>query len=637
MKPGPAFGAQPRAHAMPRFPQRPAPDSASRVARRGAPARKAAPAALRYHVRMQQLHAHVYDVELEVRHPDAAGQELWLPVWIPGSYLVREFARHVLQLRAFSSHGELPVRKVAKNRWRVDPCDGALRVQWSVYAHDASVRAAWLDPWRGFFNPCSMLLAAAGFESAEHELHIEPPPAPLRWSVATTLPARKVDAQGFGVYAARDYQQLIDHPVSCGEQLRVVFRACGTPHEMVIEHAPRLRGQVDESRLRADLKRICEAQIALFEPDAPRAPFKRYAFLLAPSPSGWGGLEHADSSALICAEADLPHPRDGADPGAGYRRLLGLCSHEYFHAWNVKRLRPQALVPPDLQRENLTGLLWLFEGFTSYYDDLMLRRAGLIDARQYLQLLADAMRAVRATPGRHLQSLQEASFDAWIKFYRPDENTPNATVSYYTLGGLFALALDLQLRSRGKGSLDDVMRLLWRRYGRADAPLREQGVPEDALPALVREACGLDLRSWFARHVSGRDELPLPRLLTAFGVRCSHAAPDAADALGLRLDGGSNWPLLRFVRSGSWAEQAGLCAGDVLVAVNDMQASLAALARLHRRSEPGQAWSAHVMRDGRLLQLQAPLPRPSPGPLQLELAPAPGARALRLRRAWLGA
>ncbi|MDE2120433.1 MAG: M61 family metallopeptidase [Betaproteobacteria bacterium] len=610
--------------------------ASTRSAVRRPRARRAGHAPLRYRVRMRQLHAHVFDVELELDHPDPAGQELWLPVWIPGSYLVREFSRHVLQVRALGDGGELKVRKTAKNRWRVAPCGGRLRLSWSVYAHDASVRTAWLDPSRGFFNFSSLLLAAAGFEHLEHEVRIDPPPAPLRWSVATTLPARSVDDRGFGVYAAPDYQRLIDHPVSCGEQLRVDFRACGTPHAMVIEHASRLQGQVDERRLRQDLQRICEAQIALFEPETRRAPFRRYAFLLAPSPQGWGGLEHGDSSALICAETDLPHPRDGADPGPGYRRLLGLCSHEYFHAWNVKRIRPEALSPPDLQRENLTGLLWLFEGFTSYYDDLMLRRTGLISAEQYLQLLADAMCAVQATPGRHLQSLDEASFDAWIKFYRPDENTPNATVSYYTLGGLFALALDLHLRSRGKGSLDDVMRLLWQRYGRADAPLREQGVAEDALPALVREACGVDVRAWFARHVHGREELPLARLLAGVGVHCEHAAAEAPDALGLRLDGAGPWPQLRYVRTGSWAEQAGLCAGDVLVAVNDQQASQAALARQYRRSEPGQAWSAHAMRDGRLLHLQAPLPQAPAGPVKLRVAERPTARALGLRHAWLG-
>ena len=613
----------------PRSPRRPTASPSP-----GACARERAP--LRYRVRMQQLHAHVFDVELDIEHPDPAGQELWLPVWIPGSYLVREFARHLLQLRAHCGDAEVAVRKTAKNRWRVAACAGPLRLHWQVYAHDASVRAAWLDPSRAFFNFSSLLLAAAGMEQRRHEVRIEAPPLP-RWTLATTLPARQVDARGFGVYAAASYEQLIDHPVSCGEQLELAFRAGGTAHRMVIEHAQRLRGQVDERRLRADLRRICQAQIELFEPQTRRPPFSRYAFLLTPAPDGWGGLEHADSSALICSEAELPHPRDGADADAGYRRLLGLCSHEYFHAWNVKRIRPQAFSPLDLEKENLTGLLWLFEGFTSYYDDLMLRRCGLIGAAQYLELLGASMRAVQATPGRHVQSLREASFDAWIKFYRPDPNTPNVTVSYYTLGSLFALALDLHLRSRGHGSLDEVMRLLWRRYGRADAPLREQGVPEDALPGIVREACGVDVRRWFERHVDGREPLPLPALLRRFGVRVGHAAPRAADSLGLRLEGEANWPRVLHVRRDGWAEQAGLCAGDTLVALNEQQASLQALNRQYARSASGDSWCLHVMRDGRLLRLQAALPPPAPGPLQLQLAERPGAGARSLRQDWLAA
>ncbi len=614
----------------------PATPPAPRKARsRRAPSPPACP--LRYRVRMQQVHAHVFDLELDIEHPDSGGQELWLPVWIPGSYLVREFARHVLQVRARCGERALAVDKTAKNRWRVAPCAGPLRVQWQVWAHDASVRTAWLDPSRAFFNFSSLLLAVAGSEQREHAVHIEPPPAPLRWQLATTLPAVRVDDRGFGLYAAPSYERLIDHPVSCGDQLRLRFRACGTPHQMVIEHAARLRGQVDERRLCADLRKICEAQAALFEPRKPRPPFRRYAFLLSPSPGGWGGLEHADSCALICSEDDLPHPRDGADAGAGYRRLLGLCSHEYFHGWNVKRIRPQAFAALDLERENLSGMLWLFEGFTSYYDDLVLRRCGLLEAQQYLDLLAASIRSVQAAPGQQLQSLREASFDAWIKFYRPDANTPNATVNYYTQGSLFALALDLHLRSRGKGSLDEVMRLLWQRYGRDDAPLRAQGVPEDALPQLVREACGIDVRAWFARHVDGREALPLQRLLARFGVRCSRAAPQPVDALGLRLEGGAEWPRVAYVRSGSWAEQAGLSPGDVLVAINERQSVPGALARQYARAAPGQPWVAHVMRDSRLLRLQAALPPPPQGPLQLQVAARPSAQALRLRTAWLGA
>ncbi|MHB1690479.1 MAG: M61 family metallopeptidase [Thiomonas sp.] len=593
-----------------------------------------------YSVRMDDMRAHLFAVELRLATPDPQGQEFWLPVWIPGSYLVREFARHVLRVEARCQGKPVALRKVAKNRWRAAPCRGPLQLSWTVYARDASVRTAWLDATRAFFNPSSLLLAAAGWEAKPHALHILPPASQPDWSVATTLPAAQVDARGFGLYQASDYDRLIDHPVEMGRLLRLQFRAHGTPHEMVIAHADRLRGEVDTKRLRADLKSICETEIALFEPERPRAPFKRYAFLLAPTASGYGGLEHADCTALICAESDLPHPRDGAERSAGYRQFLGLCSHEYFHAWNVKRIRPQALTPYDLERENTTGLLWLFEGFTSYYDDLILRRAGLIEPQQYLDLLARAINAVQATPGRQVQSLADASFDAWIKFYRPDENTANATVSYYTLGGLFALALDLTLRSRSQTTLDDVMRLLWQRYGRDDASLHGQGVPEDALPALVREVSGLDLRGLFARHVHGRDELPLKRLLASVGVRWSQGKPDALSSLGLRLDDAQGWPQVRQVLAGGWAEQAGLAPGDILLAINGQRASPEQLKRLHARGRAGDAWQAHVMRDARLMQLQAmlpaPGPAPAPGPVALSVAPAAAAGAALRRKRWLG-
>ncbi len=590
-----------------------------------------------YTVRMDDARTHLFAMTLELTEPDPEGQEFWLPVWIPGSYLVREFARHVLSVAAHCHDQAVAVRKVAKNRWRAAPCKGTLQLSWTVYARDASVRTAYLDNTRGFFNPSSLLLAAAGREAGPHRVRIMPPKSQPAWSVATTLPAVQVDKRGFGLYQASDYDRLVDHPVEMGHLLRLQFRAHGTPHEMVIAHADRLAGEVDTRTLQADLQRICEAEIALFEPQRPSAPFKRYTFLVAPTASGYGGLEHADCTALICAESDLPHAGDSTSRSAGYRQFLGLCSHEYFHAWNVKRIRPQALTPYDLERENLTGLLWLFEGFTSYYDDLILLRAGLLTPQQYLDLLARAINAVQATPGRLVQSLAEASFDAWIKFYRPDENTANVTISYYTLGGLFALTLDLTLRHRSKTTLDDVMRLLWQRYGRDDAPLRSQGVPEDALPDLVREVSSLDLRGLFNRHVEGCEELPLKRLLTTFGVRWSQGAPDALNALGLRLDDVQGWPQVRQVLAGGWAEHAGLAPGDTLLAINGQRASPEQLKRLHARARADEVWQVHAMRDACLLTLQAPLPAPVPGPVTLELAPKPLAEALSRRRHWLGA
>ena len=272
---------------------------------------------------MLARHAHRFDLALELDAPDPEGQEFWLPVWIPGSYLVREFARHVLDVRAESAGRAVRVRKLAKNRWRAAPCAGPLCLRWSVYAHDASVRTAWLDDARAFFNPSSLLLAAAGRENLTHEVRIHAPDDRPAWTVGTTMPAREVDARGFGLYGVDTYDTLIDHPVLVGDLLRVRLRAHGTPHEMIIDHADALKGQVDTRRLRTDLRSICETEIALFEPQSRRAPFARYAFLVMPMSAGYGGLEHADSTALVCSETDLPHPRD-SDRHADYRQFLGL-------------------------------------------------------------------------------------------------------------------------------------------------------------------------------------------------------------------------------------------------------------------------------------------------------------------------
>ncbi len=583
-----------------------------------------------YTVHLRQQHAHLFEVELMLPDPDPNGQELWLPVWIPGSYLVREFARHIVRIDAFSANRRVALSKVAKNRWRAAPCASALQLRWTVHAHDASVRTAFLDSARAFFNPSSLLLAVHGRERDAQLLRIVAPPQQPGWSVATTLSAVDVDAHGFGLYRARDYDALVDHPVLIGDLVRVPLRAHGTAHQIVIDQAARL--QLDRTRLRDDLRRICETTIALFEPQLRRAPFSRYAFLTMPmAAGGYGGLEHADSTALICADADLPHPRDAAGHSRGYRQFLGLCSHEYFHAWNVKRIRPAALTPYDLERENPTGLLWLFEGFTSYYDDLLLRRAGILDDAQYLQTLARTIDSALAAPGRQVQSLQQASFDAWIKHYRPDANSPNATTSYYTHGAVFALSLDLTLRSRSGATLDDVMRALWQRHGADDAP----GVAEDELPALVREVSGLDLRRMFARHVDGCAELPLRRLLAAFGVRWRHDPAEALSALGLRVDDAQGWVQVRQVLTDSWAQRAGLAPGDLLLAIDDERASIEAIRRRHARSRAGEVWRVHVMRDARLLQLHAALGAAPPGPLQLDLAPRAAALALRRRRAWL--
>lgn len=582
-----------------------------------------------YRVEIADAQAHLFRVTLTLPAP-AEQQVLSLPVWIPGSYMVREFSRHLQGLSARQGARELPLRQLRKNAWQVD-CQGraALVLSYQVYAFDPSVRAAFLDAQRGFFNATSLCLRAHGREQEPHAIELGPLPA--GWQVATAMnPAEP------GRYVAADYDELLDHPFELGAFWRGEFMAGGVPHELVVAGALPV---FDGERLLADTQRLCEAQIAFWHGRrnghaavGGTPPFTRYVFLLNAVDEGYGGLEHRASTALISARRDLPvlGQRESSE---GYVRLLGLISHEYFHTWNVKRLRPAEFAQFDYEQENYTELLWFFEGFTSYYDDLFLLRCGLIDEARYLKLMSSTLSAVLATPGRRQQSLAEASFDAWVRYYRPDENTPNSTVSYYAKGALLAWALDLSLRSSEAqpSSLDELMRLLWQRSG--GGPISEAqilaGVAELGGPARAEE-----LRHW----VHGCDELPLPALLERLGLRWNADKASLAQRLGLRLDKGGEGLLIKQVLQGSVAQAAGLSAGDELLACNGWRLRKLDEALLTLQPQAPQRLELLLARDQRMLSLglDLPLEAPADAPVRLSPADKPSARAQSLRRAWLG-
>ena len=384
--------------------------------------------AIHYTIHPKDLAAHLLEVTLTVETPDPDGQLFALPAWIPGSYMIREFARNIVQIRAESDGRKIALRKLDKHTWQAAPCSHRLTLTYDVYAWDLSVRAAHLDQTHAFFNGTSVFLCVQGQENLPHVVDIRRPDdeACKAWRVATALPELKAKRYGFGTYIAENYDELIDHPVEMGAFELATFKAHGVPHDIVITgHVPNL----DMARLTADLKKVCEAQIALFEPKTRRAPMTRYVFMALAVGEGYGGLEHRASTALICSRADLP-VQGQKKMGDGYRGFLGLCSHEYFHTWNVKRIKPAVFAPYDLRAEGYTSLLWLFEGFTSYYDDLMLVRSGVIDEAEYFKLVAKTVNGVLRGSGRTKQSVAESSFDAWTKYYRQDENSPNAIVSY---------------------------------------------------------------------------------------------------------------------------------------------------------------------------------------------------------------
>ncbi len=589
----------------------------------------------RYRIAALDPRAHLFEVGVTVDQPDSAGQCFRLPTWIPGSYLIREFARNFVTVRAQSPSGPVAIEKIAKDRWRAAPCTGPLTIVAQVHAYDLSVRTAYLDATRGYFNGTAVFLCPEGREGAPCVVEIAPPADPrfAHWRVATTLARDGAPPHGFGQYRAADYDELVDHPVETGEFALAAFRAGGVEHEIAISG----RQHADLPRLERDLARICQWQIDLFG----GAPFPRYLFGIAAVGDGYGGLEHRDSTSLLVRRDELPAP--GVEEiDDGYLNFLGLASHEYFHAWNIKRIKPAAFFPYDLARENYTRQLWAFEGITSYYDDLTLLRCGLIDAPRYLELLARTITNVLRTRGRQVQSVADSSFDAWIKFYRPDGNTPNAVISYYAKGALIACALDLVLREGGRSSLDHLMRALWARYGATAT-----GVPEDGIAQLASQLAGRDLSDFFARHVHGTEDPPLAALFAAFGVtlrlRPSAGAADKGGKalseppprswLGARV--GRDLTLAAVVPDGP-AALAGLSAGDLLVAVDGIKASTDVLDRLLRRRVPGDRLAVHAFRRDELLTVSAVLAAAPEDSCELHLDAGASADALARRNAWLG-
>lgn len=573
---------------------------------------------IRLHLEIDDLRSHHYRVTMTLPHP-APRQRLSLPAWIPGSYLVREFARHLSGLKASQGRREVALTQIDKHTWEAD-CSGrgALTLSWRVYAFDSSVRCAWLDAQRGFFNGTGVFLRAEGREADEHRVTLGA--LPEGWQVATGLPEVAP-----GEWSAPDYDALIDHPFELGAFWRGRFTACGTEHEFVVAGA--LPG-FDGERLLADTKKICEAQIRFWhgrDDGCDPPPFERYVFMLNATDDGYGGLEHRNSTALICTRRDLPR-RGDASSADGYVTLLGLISHEYFHTWNVKRLKPREFAAYELQRENYTRLLWFFEGFTSYYDDLFLVRTGLIDEARYLRLVARTANQVLGTPGRRVQSAAAASFDAWVKYYRPDENSANATVSYYTKGAQIALCLDLTLRAAGRGSLDEVMRELWRASGGGP-------IGEDDILAALRRVGRRDFAPEIAAWVHGTDELPLAELLPALGVDLRRERPLLQQRLGARLNEATAGLKVQSVLAGGLAEAAGLSAGDEILALGDWRVVKPEDLTLYGAFE--QPLPLLVARDRRLLHLTLPQGREVEGAVALSLQGKPAAVVRRRREAWL--
>ena len=608
---------------------------------------------VQYLVSLADVDAHLFEVTIRVTDPTSTGQRFALPAWTPGSYMIREFARHIVSISAQSPDGAVPLVKTDKHSWHAAPCRGPLSLTYRVYAYDTSVRAAYLDARRGFLTGSAVLMRALDQPNGPLALRLHHPDDPrlIDWRVATTLPraalanADPADPEDpedalvgkFGDFVAQSYDELVDHPIEFGRFEVVRFEAGGRPHAAVIAG----QHDTDLSRLAQDFAQICSTQARLFEPESGLAPFAHYLFLINVTADGYGGLEHRASTALLCAREALPYRAMTGLPKA-YRSLLGLASHEYFHAWHVKRIRPQALIDAEPSIEAYTRLLWIFEGFTSYYDDLTLVRSGLLSHEAYLSVLGETFAAVLKAPGRHHQSVAESSFDAWIKYYRQDENSPNSIVSYYAKGSLVALTIDLTIRARSEGrySLDDVMRLLWNRFGKSEQTF---GLSEDGFGEIIEDATGLDLRHELAHWVEGTTDLPLPELLLPLGIQMKQeAAKDEPPSLGIWTAQRGHDLVAKTVLKDGPAMRAGLSAGDVLIAMDGLRVNETSLKNQLGRKRPGDRVSVHAFRRDELFTIDIELQAPRPEIVTLKiLKTGSGAEGVvehteSRRSAWLG-
>ena len=512
---------------------------------------------LHYQIEFDDYRQHLIHVTLRfVADPT---QVLSLPTWIPGSYLIREFSKHIESVRAYDEEGRLlEIQKFEKNKWRLFNTDHELiTVEYDVYAYDLSVRGAYVDQTRLYVNPACACLGLEGQEDKAVEVELFLPDELEHFQLATGMASKSL-VKGRFTLKAKNYAELIDAPFELAEQTRFSFEAKGIPHEFVVsgKHA------MNAARMQQDIEKICATEISMFG----SAPFSNYTFMTMATANSYGGLEHPNSTSLISPREDLPKANEPEEPSEDYQRFLGLCSHEYFHSWLVKFIRPENFVNYDLNKEGYTSLLWIFEGFTSYYDDLILLRSDVISQASYIKLLKTQIDRYLQNPGRFVQSVSESSFDAWVKFYRQDENSNNAGTSYYNKGCLVALCLDLGLRLRGS-SLDALMRKL---YENAQKGIQ---VHERTIVELCNELTGDNWIEQINHLINTTDELPLDQLFPEFGLSYS-LKNDKSLPLGLKLVEKPEGVLVQSARRDGAAAQAGLSAHDVIIAIDGLKATM---------------------------------------------------------------
>ncbi len=565
---------------------------------------------LAYQVSMPQPQTHLFAVTLSVSNWEDGVLDLKMPVWTPGSYLVREYSKQLQGLTAMTGDGQkLTATKLAKNHWQIETAGNSqIVVSYQMFANELTVRTNHLDVTHGYFNPAALCFYVPGYTDCPIEITIIPPDP--QWRVTTPLPEMSTLT-----FLAANFDTLVDSPFEIGTQKVYDFTVLNKPHQLVVWG----EGNVDPQLVMTDIQKVIEVEAKIFG----GLPYESYIFLLHLSPAGGGGLEHKNCCSLL-------YPRFNFQ-GEKHRRFMQLVAHEFFHLWNIKRIRPIALEQFDYEGENYTPSLWFSEGTTSYYDLLIPQRAGIYDEQELLVELSKEITRFLTTPGRLVQPLSESSFDAWIKLYRPDGNSPNSQMSYYLKGEMVTLLLDLLIRDKSNStrSFDDVLVKMWEQFGKS-----EVGFTESQLKKTIESVAGVDLTEFYERYIHGVEELPFNEYLMLFGVELK-PVQSTTPYLGIVVNQDRGREFIKSVASHSPASIAGIDVGDELVAIDGFKVTADKLTDRLQQYLPNQQIQVTIFHGDQLLIVPVTLLEPEPQQYQLHIIPDQIDRQIQQFKAWM--
>lgn len=566
-----------------------------------------------YNVSFPEAQAHYADIELKITGLKQNELELKMPVWTPGSYLIREFERNIESLSASANDKPLAAVKTRKNIWKLHTAGiDAVIVKYRVYAFEISVRTSFIDATHAFLSSPDMFIYPGNMLHAPATIHIKPY---KNWNAVSTS-LEKVNGDTFTRFSP-DFDILFDSPIEIGNQDIFNFDAEGVHYEVCMQGG----GNYDKERLKKDLAKIVAEEVAIYGEN----PNKHYTFIVHNALKGGGGLEHLSSTTLGAS-------RDAYATDRGYQNFLSLAAHEHFHLWNVKRLRPIVLGPFDYDNEAYTTNLWIAEGFTAYYQDIIVRRTQLYTPENYLGVLAEDINLLENSEGAKVQTLSEASYDAWIKAYRPNENSGNSTISYYTKGSIIALLLDLEIinDSKGQYSLDDVMKYMYNEYYK----MKKRGYTDAEFKAGLEKFANKNLDGFYAHYINGLTPVDYDHYLGFAGYKLKdELAENNEPTLGITAVPSIPRIFVATVTRNSAAWNDGINVNDEIIAINDEPVTEAG--KLLAGKKVGDKIKVTVIRDGLSLDIPVTLLKSTKVKYKIEELPNANVQQLAVRKKWL--